>query len=411
VRKLRDTKKVVAAGVVVVVLTAACGAAEGTGSGGQPADGQRKAFTMPAGSEVKIMMIATKNTPGLKEQTAFAAAQARVDSINASGGLNGHRLTLLECDENLDPNQERACVGKAVDEKVSAVVGSSLLFDQFDGLQRAGIPLIYNVGLTPKLYQSPISYPTGGVVSWFAGQAMMAKADGVKTIAIGGVNHGSSQAAVDIATKAAENLGLELKGTVTSSITATDLTADAAALSGKGADAILLAASNTYEVPMVRALRQGGFTGKIYVQAPGVKPAELKTLGAAAEGLRVASVGQPTNTADTPLAQQMRSDVADFGSPELLGDERAAASWSGVYLFGHLMAEATSFTAKDVIAALDALKTPIPGGVFGPFAGTGTPPFAAYPRLFSASFLPGTVEKGRIVPSGDFITIPPSVLQ
>jgi ABC-type branched-subunit amino acid transport system substrate-binding protein len=357
------------------------------------------------------MMIATKNTPGLKEQPAFAAAHARVDSINASGGVNGHQLTLLECDENLDPNQEKACVDKAVGEQVSAVVGSSLLFDQFDALQRAGIPLIYNVGLTPKLYQSPISYPTGGVVSWFAGEAMMAAADGIKSIAIGGVNHGASQAAIAIAKTAATNLGLEIKGTVTSSITATDLTADAAALAGKGADAVLLAASNTYEVPMIRALRQSGYAGRIYVQAPGVKPAELKTLGAAAEGVRVAAVGQPTDSAETPLVKEMRADANDYGSPEILGDERAAASWSGVYLFGRIMATATSFTGKDVIAALDKLKTPIPGGVFGPFSGTGTPPFPTYPRLFSASFLPGTVEKARIVPSGDFITIPSSVLK
>jgi branched-chain amino acid transport system substrate-binding protein len=411
-RNLRNAGRALTVGLALAALTAGCGS--NNSNSGQAADQANKAGSgadAPTGSEVKIMAIATKNHPGLNQANLFSAAQARVASINASGGVNGHKLTLLECDENLDPNQEKSCVNKAVSEGVAAVVGSSLLFDQMEPLEQAGIPLLYNVGLTPKLYESAISWPTGGVVSWFAGQAMMASDEGVKSIALGGVNQGASEAAAAIASQAATNLGIEVKGKVVSSITASDLTADAAALAGKGSDAILLCGSNTYETPMIKALRQGGYTGKIFVQASGLKPADLKALGSVAEGVRVAAVGQPTNSGTTAMVKEMQADVAKYGSPEDLGDETAAAGWSGVYLFGKLMANASSFTSKDVTAALERLTTPTPGGTLGPFVGAGAAPFAKYPRLFSASFLPGIVEDGRIVPTGDFVNIPASVLE
>jgi hypothetical protein len=92
-------------------------------------------------------------------------------------------------------------------------------------------------------------------------------------------------------------------------------------------------------------------------------------------------------------------------------DAGGVAGWSGVYLFAHVMAKATSFTGQDVIHALNAVTKPIQGGVLGPFVGSGTPPFPQYPRLFNASYLPGQVESGKIVPTGGFVTVPANILK
>jgi ABC-type branched-subunit amino acid transport system substrate-binding protein len=397
---------------VLAALALASACSSSGSSAGKSTGKSAGSATQPTGSEVKIMIIATKDNPGLKQSNAFEAAQARVDAVNASGGLSGHKLTLIQCDENLDPNQEKACVKKAVSQKVSAVVGSSLLFDQFDSLESAHIPLLYNIGLTPKLYQSPISWPTGGIVSWFAGEAMMASKLDLKTVALGGVNQAASQAGMGIVKLAAANLKLQVVGTVTSSITATDLTSDAAALTRSNPDGVLLSGTNLYNTQMIKALVQGGYKGKLLSQAPGLKPADIQALGSAANGVYLSAVGQPTDSATSTEAKQMQADVAKYGSAAKdLGDETSAASWSGVYLFASVMAHATSFTGQDVIAALTKLSSPIPGGVFGPFVGSGDAPFTAYPRLFNASYLPEVIKDGKVVATGDFVTIPPPVLK
>ncbi|MGW2934634.1 ABC transporter substrate-binding protein [Streptomyces sp. NPDC055722] len=356
------------------------------------------------------MVIATRSNPGDSEANLFAAAQAETDAVNASGGVNGHKLVLLQCDENFDPNQEKACVDKAVSAKVSAVVGSDLLFDQFDALSSAHIPLLYSIGLTPKLFTDPISYPTSGIVAWFAGEAMMAGKDGIKTAALAEVNQASSAAACNITKVGLTNQGIKVLGAVTSNLTSPDRTADAVALMKGNPGGILLCGNDVYNVPMIKALRQAGYQGHIYSQASGILPDEAESLGSLGEGVRVPFVGQPSSNTSNPIVAEMVNSVNKY-APGTKLDERGAVGWSGVYLFAHVMAKATSFTGQDVINALNAVKTPIQGGVFGPFVGSGTPSFPQYPRLFHASFLPAQVESGKIVPTGNFVAIPASILK
>jgi len=388
---------------------AAAAAAGSTGSASTGAD-PAAAGAAPTGSAVTIMAIATRNNPGDSEANLFAAAQAETDTVNAAGGVNGHKLVLLQCDENLNPNLEAACVNKAVADKVSAVVGSSLLFDQFDALASAHIPLLYNIGLTPKLFTDPISYPTPGIVGWFAGEAMMAGQDKIKTAELGEVNQASSAAACGIAKTVLTNEGIKVLGAVTSNLTSPDRTADAAALMQANPGGILLCGDDVYNVPMIKALRQAGYQGFIYSQASGMEPAEVASLGSLGQGVRVPYDDQPADNTANPIVAQMVNSVNKY-APGTTLDETAAAGWSGVYLYAHVMAKATSFTGQAVINALNAVKTPIQGGVFGPFVGSGTPLFPQYPRLFSASFLPAEVESGKIVPIGSFVSIPASLLK
>jgi branched-chain amino acid transport system substrate-binding protein len=290
------------------------------------------------------------------------------------------------------------------------VVGSSLLFDQFDALSKDQIPLLYNIGLSPKLYSDPISYPTPGIVGWFAGQAMLAGKDGIKSAKLGAVNQAASGAACGIAKLGLKNQGINVLGTVTSNLTSPDRTADAASLMNGDPEGILLCGDDVYNVPMIKALRQAGYQGKVYSQASGILPEQAKSLGALGEGVRVSFNGEPSDNLNNSIVAEMVDSVNKY-APGTKLDETAAAGWSGVYLYAKIMAKGTSFTGPDVIKAIDAITTPIQGGVFGPFVGKGTAPFAQFPRLFSASFLPAEVKSGKVVPTGDFVTIPASILK
>jgi ABC-type branched-subunit amino acid transport system substrate-binding protein len=385
-------------------------AATSSGSSAPAGAGSASGGSAATGSAVKIMVIATRNNPGVAQPELFEAAQAETDAVNASGGVNGHKLVLLQCDENLNPNLEKACVDEAVSDKVSAVVGSAMLFDQLGPLASAHIPLLYNVGLTPALYADPISYPTAGIVGWFAGEAMMAARDRVKTVEFGEVNQASSADACAIAKTVLANEGIKVLGAVTSNLVSTDRTADAAALMLGNPGGILLCGNDIYNVPMIKALRQAGYEGYIYSEGSGVLPAEAESLGSLGNGVRIANDSWPPSDISTPIVAEMVSSIDNY-APGTELDETSAVGWSGVYLFAHAMAKATSFTGQDVINALNAVKTPIQGGVFGPFVGSGTPPFSQYPRLFNVSFLPAELENGKLVATGGFITVPTNLLK
>jgi len=404
-----------AAGVAACAAAVSSCGSSGGGASTPPAAGAGPASSAASaaaavGPAVKIMVIGTRSNPGLAQPELFAAAQAETDAVNASGGVNGRKLVLLQCDENLNPNLEKACVEQAVSDHVSAVVGSSLVFDQLGPLSSAHIPLLYNVGLTPALFTNPISYPTAGIVGWFAGMAVMAGQDGIKTAKLGEVNQASSAAACSIAKTGLINLGIKVIGAVTSDLVSTDRTADAATLMQGSPAGIVLCGTDVYNVPMIKALRQAGYAGRIYSQSTGVLPAEATSLGSLGNGVRIAYDSQPLTNTTNAVAAEMVSSIDKY-APGTELDESAAVGWSGVYLFAHVMANATAFSGPDVINALNAVRTPIQGGVFGPFEGTGNPPFSQYPRLFSVSFVPAELEDGKIVATGTFTAIPASILR
>ncbi|MEU0738301.1 ABC transporter substrate-binding protein [Streptomyces sp. NPDC006134] len=99
------------------------------------------------------------NKPGMP---AFARAYARW--INARGGINGHPLHVLTCNEHNDSIAAARCARRAVKENAVAVVGSySQHADSFfPVLESAGIPYIGGYGITNTEFTSPLSYPVNG---------------------------------------------------------------------------------------------------------------------------------------------------------------------------------------------------------------------------------------------------------
>lgn len=99
------------------------------------------------------------NKPGMP---AFARAYARW--INAHGGLAGHQLKVLTCNDHNDSVAAAKCATRAVKDDVVAVVGSySQYGDSYlPTLEGAGIPYIGGYGVTSAEFTSPLSYPVNG---------------------------------------------------------------------------------------------------------------------------------------------------------------------------------------------------------------------------------------------------------
>jgi len=77
-----------------------------------------------AGSPITVMTIAPVQYNGPAFKNILEAARVYGDWINAHGGINGHPLKVITCDERGDPNQLANCARQAVSSHAVAVVGS-----------------------------------------------------------------------------------------------------------------------------------------------------------------------------------------------------------------------------------------------------------------------------------------------
>ncbi|MFJ9816723.1 ABC transporter substrate-binding protein [Streptomyces sp. NPDC101151] len=132
-------------------LTAGCGAIPGAtgGSGDGP---------------IKVMTWAPEKTDATNKPGMPAMARAYEKWINAHGGINGHELEVLTCNDHNDSVGAAKCARRAVAEDVVAVVGSYSQFgDSFLApLESAGVPYIGGYGVTNEEFTGPMSYPVNG---------------------------------------------------------------------------------------------------------------------------------------------------------------------------------------------------------------------------------------------------------
>jgi branched-chain amino acid transport system substrate-binding protein len=127
-----------------------------------------------------------------------AGAKARFDEQNASGGVNGRKITLVETpSDNGDPNQDLTAAKRLVEQDgVAAIVPvQSVVFQAGTYLAQQKIPF-FGWGISTQFYKNPYAFGfTGAAVapaplkstnaSWAMSIDTMFKAQGVKTGAKG----------------------------------------------------------------------------------------------------------------------------------------------------------------------------------------------------------------------------------
>ncbi|MFE1131214.1 ABC transporter substrate-binding protein [Streptomyces albidoflavus] len=125
---------------------------------------------LPAGAQgggrepVTVMTWAPERTGATDKPGMPAMAEAIARWVNASGGVDGHELKVLTCDDGNDSEGAAACARRAVREDVVAVVGSYSQHGRsfLSPLEAADIPYIGGYGVTGEEFTSPLSYPVNG---------------------------------------------------------------------------------------------------------------------------------------------------------------------------------------------------------------------------------------------------------
>lgn len=155
--------------LLAYVTTAATGASLLTGCGVLPGatGGSREPLTVMTWAPDQTR---ATNMPGMP-----AMAQAYARWVNSQGGLDGHELRVLTCNEQNTSAGAADCARRAVREKAVAVVGSYSQNGRafMAPLEAAGIPYIGGYGISEDEFTSPLSYPVnGGQASLIAGHGM-----------------------------------------------------------------------------------------------------------------------------------------------------------------------------------------------------------------------------------------------
>lgn len=157
-RRTRRARQAAVSLLATSALLSGCGVLPG-GAGGSP-------------GPVVVMTWAPVDTKSTNMPGMLAMAQAFEHYVNDQGGLAGHKLKVITCNERNDSVVVSHCAQQAADAGAVAVVGS---YSEEGGsfttaLESNGIPYIGGYGITQDEFQSMLSYPVnGGLPALLAG--------------------------------------------------------------------------------------------------------------------------------------------------------------------------------------------------------------------------------------------------
>jgi branched-chain amino acid transport system substrate-binding protein len=245
-------------GLFAPVVTACSSSGSSSGSGSS-ADS----------SPINLGIITDVDTAGTDHSDVLAAAKGAVRAVNKAGGVNGHPLKLLFCNENLEPNQAEACVRQMVSGHVAAMVGNTIYTaEQYadETFRAAGIAQLGNTadGISEH---DPNSYMLdGGQTFANGGQIYGASTLAGKRIAYVGIALPFTAPYLAFYRKACVSLGCQIVSTATvPSETATDFAPEAAALM-QGKPQVVVVDVGLGIIPLLRTMDQLGYTGKVVIQ-------------------------------------------------------------------------------------------------------------------------------------------------
>lgn len=216
----------------------------------------------PTGSPVKVMVIAPTDNTVFVLPELEVAAKAAARFLNARGGINGHPIDVLYCNDKNDPNLATKCAQQAVTEKVVALVGSAsfnMSTTVIPMMEKAKIPVINPQLFGPLEGTSPTVFQTSG--TFYAGYSAVGQflaANQARSVAFIHSTSAASQSTVTNVTKSLKRSGLDMAADVSIPLNSGSVTPAVAQAVNANADAIVVGTNSTVNSQVFPALRQMG---------------------------------------------------------------------------------------------------------------------------------------------------------
>jgi branched-chain amino acid transport system substrate-binding protein len=379
------------AAAAVVLVAAACSssssstaaagssstASTGTSSSGTPAAGSAAGSTAagstaaPTGTPYVIGNIGTfSGAYASSGQGAHDAMQAWVKYTNAHGGINGHPVSMIQDDDQLNAGLALTDVKTMVQQDhVMALVGTSSV-----GAEDAWAPYIATTttavigddlaGDEMGKYKNFFPEGTARTTGYYYALPKMAGQLGDKQY--GAIYCAEAAACSQIATSQkgqASAAGVSFVFSASASATATSYTAQCLAAKSSGAKAVALLLAGSVAAQFASACAQQGYTPQYLQAANGFT--EQETSNTSLNGVAGPLPDFPWFSSATPAMQEFQAAMKtyypqDFASTSYGYSEAAAMAWASAEIFG---AAAKNLPAGDTSAAdLEAQLYKLPAG-------------------------------------------------
>ncbi|MFA5495904.1 MAG: ABC transporter substrate-binding protein [Porticoccaceae bacterium] len=344
---------------------------------------------------IRLMFIGqitdTANATPLPE--AAAGVRAAVVRINAEGGLDGRLLRVEICDDKNDANEATKCARKAARDGVVATVGNTSNFGDviMSVLEQAGIVSIGHNPIMPRDFASSAAFPLqSGAPGMLSGAAMMLAQQGAKRIRLAAVDSPAGALGEPFVRAGLKGTDSELTGMTLVPLGAPDYSIYARAIF-QNSDGVVLGMNADQAARTITALRQADPHKPIAVTMAALPPATIRQLGAAAEGVLVATPFRPITAGGDSIARFL-ADM-ETTAPDARTNGFSLQAWLAVETLAKVMdgVPAEDITAATVKSQMESLTGFVIGDALAPLTTTEekAPPFN---RLFN-----NTVQFGKVV--------------
>jgi len=349
--------RVSALSVAVAALAAACSSSGNSSSSSSPGAGPSTSAAAASGSDWVIGTIGNFSGPSAQPEH-LAGLQAWVDTVNASGGIKGHRLKLVVEDDQGDATKSQADIRQLVQvDHVLAIVSpeaSGTESGWASYVQQHHVAVVGGEADTPVWFTNPSFFPSSStVLTSLEMQAYSVKLAGKSKFgAVYCAELAACKQAVPGLQGYAKAFHLDLAVSAAVAVSAPSYTAQCLSAKQAGAQAVALEVSFQAGSRFAPACAQQGYSPTYVIPSGAFDNRYLQVS-------QVNGAYIPTTNAlwfsSTPAVDQFKQAMAKYEPSTTLGPN-PISGWTGGALFG---AAAANLPAKptpaDVFTALYGL--------------------------------------------------------
>jgi ABC-type branched-subunit amino acid transport system substrate-binding protein len=365
-------------GAAIVLVAALLGACSSSSTGTTTT----AAGTTSGKQTVSVMLDDAATSTVVPSPQVFTLGKVYEAWVNSHGGINGVKLSIVDCDDQGSASVAADCARQAIQDHVAAVaVGITL-----DGpsilpiLQAAHIAYVAGNPLTSEEYTNPDAYdPGSGVIG--ANEATMygLKAQGCTKIGILAVDVDLDQSQL---TAEVQSVGADLTKLEVYPGEAPDVTSQVDTLMGSNPKCMFLEPETSQFTEVMNAIRQSSLPNITVGVAAGAAPlSDIQSLGATAKNLVIGNNGPlPTDSSGNALFDQL---MKPYGT-----SSETLFSWSAFISLETIVAAAKkaagTVSNASEIAALNQLSGVTIPGLSGPITVSATGNgLTQYPRVIN----------------------------
>lgn len=354
-RSVINKMPVAAVAALVVVGLAACSSEDGD-KGSTVKEDTGVTFT---GDPVKVMTIAPVDTAAINTPEIVTAAEASTITINNGGGINGHKVELISCNDGNDPNTAAECARQAVEEGVVAVVGGFTTNGTaiVPILEEAGIPFLGATAFSAEELSSKISFPIVSGAPAFAKIGARTAQDGCESTSIVLYDVPTALKAVDLINLGMASGGGE-KGTHIK-VPTTTTNFSAVAKSAGESECSILGLPNDQIAALAAAGKAQGEDTRYYAVQGALNEKVIKDSNGAMDGAVSAVNFVPASDDAWSEAKKASSEI-DWTYPYVQN------TWAAYQVLLQVAGELDEITGATVLAALGTAQGVDAGGLMAP---------------------------------------------